>query len=761
MVTLPDADSVGPLPDRLPKRMGVGSWSPDIISKDAGQLGSGLESAGQGLGLYAGQQQRQDNALAEAKANASWLTSKVNLDNDVQNQTDPDQLSAHPQMYSDALNTASQFLPEGPARDKFVLGNQPQLASAVNGVGNRVFSLNKDSYLANTTQQLSDLRNAGLKATSDQDKENVIRAGGALFDQSVAKGYMTALQAQQAKTAWGQNYAISSIQALPAQQQLAALSPVNTGAAAKQAFDFFTSKGWTPEQASGIVGNLLHESGGKLDPNARAIGDGSDGSDSIGIGQWNQDRATALKAFAAQNHKPWNDYATQLAFVDNELNGSESDAGQALKDAQSPSAATAAFLQYERPHGYEGGPNAASGWSNRLRQANGVYAQFQNGSDPNAVAGSHLVPFIPEDQRIAMAETASRNVDSMARQEQANVKSLINDDQSSIVSTGQPIPNLTPERVAAAMGPEQAEAFRTNRAFAANFYNQTNDFDTIPESTISDRLDRLKPIPGTPGFDQAQTYYEAAQKKAQTLINARYADPAGSVDQLPGVANARRGVQPNDPSSFMPVIKARLIAQDALGIPEGAQSPITDQEAKRYASVLRPVSKGQAETQDQGNVINAVVDDVNQRYGPYAQQAMARVLYHVTMKTDAANILAAAMQKYKDGSQQGPLITPDQLKQIQMEQDAKRAAQIAGVTPLPAQGPIDVSANPGGLDASQVAPATAAPGNQKPFWQAVDMLRADPRLLPQFIQRFGTQSVPNDLKDQIPAISGGPKPNGQ
>ena len=191
------------------------------------------------------------------------------------------------------------------------------------------------------------------------------------------------------------------------------------------------------------------------------------------------------------------------------------------------------------------------------------------------------------------------------------------------------------------------------------------------------------------------------------------------------------------------------------------QSPITDQEAKRYASVLRPVSKGQAETQDQGNVINAVVDDVNQRYGPYAQQAMARVLYHVTMKTDAANILAAAMQKYKDGSQQGPLITPDQLKQIQMEQDAKRAAQIAGVTPLPAQGPIDVSANPGGLDASQVAPATAAPGNQKPFWQAVDMLRADPRLLPQFIQRFGTQSVPNDLKDQIPAISGGPKPNGQ
>ena len=94
----------------------------------------------------------------------------------------------------------------------------------------------------------------------------------------------------------------------PAAGISATMGPPQPQDAAAQGKAFFVSRGWTPEQASGIVGNLLHESGGKLDPNARAKGDGSDGSDSIGIGQWNQDRATALQQFAASKGKPWNDF---------------------------------------------------------------------------------------------------------------------------------------------------------------------------------------------------------------------------------------------------------------------------------------------------------------------------------------------------------------------------------------------------------------------------------------------------------------------
>ncbi len=60
---------------------------------------------------------------------------------------------------------------------------------------------------------------------------------------------------------------------------------------ADAAYSYFRSQGWSPAQASGIVGNLIHESGSdSLPPNDRNPGDGADGSDSIGNAQWNDNR---------------------------------------------------------------------------------------------------------------------------------------------------------------------------------------------------------------------------------------------------------------------------------------------------------------------------------------------------------------------------------------------------------------------------------------------------------------------------------------
>ncbi|MEJ0094626.1 MAG: phage tail tip lysozyme [Methylocella sp.] len=138
-----------------------------------------------------------------------------------------------------------------------------------------------------------------------------------------------------------------------------------------QAMQYFQSKGWTPAQAAGIVGNLVHESGGRLDPNAVNPGDGSDGSNSIGIGQWNADRAQALKAFAAAQGKPMNDYATQLAFVQHELETTHAGAAAALRATNDVAGAAAAVaLKYEIPAGAETGVAAnVNGWQNRLDQA--------------------------------------------------------------------------------------------------------------------------------------------------------------------------------------------------------------------------------------------------------------------------------------------------------------------------------------------------------------------------------------------------------
>lgn len=140
--------------------------------------------------------------------------------------------------------------------------------------------------------------------------------------------------------------------------------------------NFFVKEGYSREQAIGIMNNLTHESGGVLNPAATNPGDGADGSDAIGIGQWNGTRAIELQKFARAQGKDWKDFDTQLAFVAKELNTSESRAKAALLKAGDRNAATVAFMTgYERP----GSPQLA----NRIAMGK-KYADLQNVPDPTS-----------------------------------------------------------------------------------------------------------------------------------------------------------------------------------------------------------------------------------------------------------------------------------------------------------------------------------------------------------------------------------------
>jgi hypothetical protein len=137
---------------------------------------------------------------------------------------------------------------------------------------------------------------------------------------------------------------------------------------------YFQSQGWTPAQAAAIVGNLQQESYARLDPNALRKNDAGPGNHSMGLAQWNRERLGALRDFAKQQGKPWNDFQTQLEFVQHELTGTESRVGKALKGAGDISAATAAFVGYERPQGWSlKNPTGAHGWENRLANASALY----------------------------------------------------------------------------------------------------------------------------------------------------------------------------------------------------------------------------------------------------------------------------------------------------------------------------------------------------------------------------------------------------
>lgn len=153
------------------------------------------------------------------------------------------------------------------------------------------------------------------------------------------------------------------------------------------AYDYLQKKyGYTPEQAAGVVGNLMQES--TFMTNARNAGDGRDGSDSIGIAQWNGPRAKAFMNFASSNNADPNSLNTQLDFFHHEFSTDPTYAKQyaAFQNAASPADAASAVIGFERPRGWSANnPTNGDGWGNRLSWANQAFGNSRDGSQPAPV----------------------------------------------------------------------------------------------------------------------------------------------------------------------------------------------------------------------------------------------------------------------------------------------------------------------------------------------------------------------------------------
>lgn len=115
---------------------------------------------------------------------------------------------------------------------------------------------------------------------------------------------------------------------------------------AKEAMEFFISKGWTPAQAAGIVGNLQAESGPNLKTNLPG-----DGGLAYGIAQWHPDRQANFKRAYGKDIREAG-FKEQLAFVQWELENTERKAAAMLRKAKTPEQAAWVFDEYyERSSG--------------------------------------------------------------------------------------------------------------------------------------------------------------------------------------------------------------------------------------------------------------------------------------------------------------------------------------------------------------------------------------------------------------------------
>lgn len=124
--------------------------------------------------------------------------------------------------------------------------------------------------------------------------------------------------------------------------------------------------GLTAAQASGVVGNLMRESGLRSDLEEAGGGGG------YGLAQWTGGRRRDLEAFARQRGASPGDFETQYQFLLHELRGSESAALASLRRTSTPEEAAQVFdRDFER--------SGVKAMAERTANARAVYERLQAG----------------------------------------------------------------------------------------------------------------------------------------------------------------------------------------------------------------------------------------------------------------------------------------------------------------------------------------------------------------------------------------------
>ena len=372
-----------------------------------------------------------------------------------------------------------------------------------------------------------------------------------------------------------------------------------------------------------------------------------------------------------------------------------------------------------------------------LASNGGDVPAFQNDPDGRY----KRLPYETRQRIVQAAETQQgQNVSAMLQQERAdryNVQTAAANDIASVRATGQGVEGVSASGVAAVLGPAEAAKYTDARDMAHSVYTATQGFESQPAEQVLARVAELRPTEGGADYAKRSAVFKEASEHAEQVIKQRFEDPAQAVESSPGVVRAREAMRTD--RSVMAredLIAARLDAQKQLDVPQYTRSPIPLTEAREYASKLRPLARGQADVAGQESIIEGVVKEINDKYGRYAGDVLTRVLYQVTLKKDAAEVLSTAIQRMTT-TNAGPLIRADEARRVETEAQAHDMASAAGA--LPPNAP---------------AATSSAPSSRKPYSAAVEDLRKDPdRLLPFFIQKYGIGAVPPDMRAAGQAIA--------
>lgn len=429
------------------------------------------------------------------------------------------------------------------------------------------------------------------------------------------------------------------------QQQSSSMAPM--GDKARTVYDFYVKQGLPPQAAAAKVGSFMAES--NLNTGAVNVGDGRDGSNSIGIAQWNGPRAQGLQRFAAQNNLDPNDLNTQLQYSWQELNTTERGTLEKLRTARNVEEAAAAAVGYERPAGWSAqNPQGAHNYQRRLAGAQQAYGQF--GGQGGQQAAQADIP-APGAQEVQLQRQQLPGVNPQADpsvQASQMLRIIMHPDapagmkEAAKLQYGQLVDNTKPPTIVKEYQYAKAEGYTGTLAEfkkSGGVNVDARQMGTIPpgyraQYDPSGNVLSLEPIPGGPAAakvsaaDDKNRMQRDQQVRTGNIVTQDIDRAIGIVDNgaLPstGFIGSRLAAVPgtgaHDLSSLLGTIKAniafdKLQQMRAASPTGGALGAVSDFENRLLASTMGSLEQSQTPEQFKYNLqrVKTVLNDVIHR----------------------------------------------------------------------------------------------------------------------------------------------------